>query len=63
MTETQRLLSTAQVADLLGRSIRTIQRMAEAGEIRAEKMPGLTGGYVFDAAAVDDYIEQQREAS
>ena len=63
MTETRRLLSTAQVADLLGRSIRTVQRMAESGEIRAEKMPGLTGGYVFDAAAVDDYIEEQREAS
>lgn len=63
MTETRRLLSTAQVAELLGRSIKTVQRMAASGELRAEKMPGLTGGYIFDAAAVDDFIKQQREAS
>jgi excisionase family DNA binding protein len=63
MDQTRRLLSAAQVAELLGKSVRTVQRLAEDGELRAEKLPGATGAYVFDAAVVDDYLEQQREAS
>jgi excisionase family DNA binding protein len=63
MDQTRRLLSAAQVAELLGKSVRTVQRLAEDGEIRAEKLPGTTGAYVFDAAVVDDYLEQQQEAS
>jgi excisionase family DNA binding protein len=63
MDQTRRLLSAAQVAELLGKSVRTVQRLAEDGELRAEKLPGTTGAYVFDAAVVDDYLEQQREAS
>jgi excisionase family DNA binding protein len=63
MDQTRRLLSAAQVAELLGKSVRTVQRLADSGEIRAEKLPGTTGAYVFDAAVVDDYMEQQREAA
>jgi excisionase family DNA binding protein len=63
MDQTRRLLSAAQVAELLGKSVRTVQRLADSGELRAEKLPGTTGAYVFDAAVVDDYLEQQQEAT
>ncbi len=57
------MLSAAQVAELLGKSARTIQRMAEAGDLPAEKMPGLTGAYLFDASLIEYLARQQQEAS
>jgi len=42
-------LLTADVAERLGKSIKTVQRMAEAGEIPgARKLPGQTGAWYFD---------------
>lgn len=64
MAEVERLLSTAQVAKLLGKSARTIQRMADSGELRAIKMEGQTGAYVFDATQVELWqLRQSAKAS
>ena len=47
------LLTTAQVAERLGVSVDTVQRWARAGIIAyALKVPGRTGGYMFDPRVV-----------
>lgn len=48
------LLTTAQVGHLLGKSVRTIQRMAEAGELQvAHQLPGPNGPRLFRRSDVD----------
>ena len=59
MAELPPVLSTAQVAKLLGKSVRTIQRAAESGEIPAIKLDGLTGSYVFDRQVIEFVVKQQ----
>lgn len=49
-----RLLSTREVASLIGEDPRTVQRKAAAGVYPATKMPGLRGAFVFS----DDDLEQ-----
>ena len=64
VTEVRRLLSTAQVAKMLGKSTRTIHRMADSGELPyVEKLEGLTGAYVFDPSVIELIARQQRETS
>ena len=48
---------------MLGKSTRTVQRMAESGQIPAVKMDGLTGAYVFDPTVVELIARQQQKAS
>jgi excisionase family DNA binding protein len=64
---TARILSTGQVAERLRLHIRKIQRMAESGDLPyIEKLPGLNGRYLFDAAVVEmkrRQLEAEREAS
>lgn len=48
------LLSTAEAAERIGVSVRTLNRMAEDGRIvPAAKAPGLRGGYLYDPAEVE----------
>jgi excisionase family DNA binding protein len=61
MAEQRQVLSSPQVAALLGKSVRTIQRMAESGELPAIKMGGQTGAYVFDANEVELWRYRQSE--
>lgn len=67
MNATARLLSSGQVAKMLGLHVRKVQRMAESGELPyIDKLPGLNGRYVFDASVIDVIARQQdriREAS
>lgn len=67
MNATARILSTGQVAERLRLHIRKIQRMAESGDLPyIEKLPGLNGRYLFDAAVVEmkrRQLEAEREAS
>lgn len=52
-------LSTAQVAELLGYSVKTVQRKAAAGELPgAVKLPGRTGVFIFDPDKITDYRER-----
>ena len=42
------LISTNEVAALLGKGPRTVQRMAAAGKLPATKMLGSKGAYIFN---------------
>lgn len=62
MTERRQLLSSPQVAEILGVSVRTVQRLAESGDLEAVKLSGQTGAYVFDPVKVELWqLRQQRE--
>jgi excisionase family DNA binding protein len=53
------LISSSQVAELIGKSVRTVHRLAESGELPAVKVQGpsgVTATYVFDLAEVERWI-------
>lgn len=51
------LLTTAEVAERLGVSARTVARYAEAGELPvAQRLPGTTGALLFDLAEVEKFL-------
>lgn len=53
-------VTTAQAAELLGKSVATINRMVLLGRITPHlKLPGKTGAYLFDR----DQIESLRPAA
>lgn len=58
MIKTGDLISTAEVAALLGKSIRTVHRMAAAGEIPATKLGPGTASWVFEKADIEQYQQQ-----
>lgn len=61
MTKT-RDLTTAEAAERLGYSTRTIQRMADDGRLTpAKKLPGETGGYLFDSAEIERVAQELAE--
>lgn len=48
------LLTSPQAGTLLGKSARTIQRMADAGDLPvAQKLPGPNGAYLFRRSDVE----------
>jgi excisionase family DNA binding protein len=54
MSQAAHLLSTAQVAEVLGVSKATVKRLALSGELpHALKLPGDTGAYLFDRKDVE----------
>ncbi len=54
---TEPLLSTAEVAQILGRPVRTINRMVERGElVTVQQLPGRTGARLFRRADIDAYL-------
>lgn len=55
----QKVISTTELAERLGESPRTVQRKAKSGEYPAHKMPGSTGGYVFDPIDADRLVEER----
>lgn len=53
------MLTTAEVAHLLGVSIPTVNRRAASGAIPvAAKAPGVRGAYLFDRAAIEVLRDQ-----
>lgn len=62
MAVNTRLLSTRQVAEMLGRSVSWVQLAAKSGRIPALKLGPGTAGYVFDAELVAA-LAAEREAS
>jgi hypothetical protein len=53
------LLTATQVGNLIGRSGRTVIRMAEAGKISvAAKLPGPNGAHLFRKTDVDALLEE-----
>lgn len=52
-------MTTGQVADRLGVTIRTVLRMAADGRLPvAFKVPGKTGTYLFDRQVVEMFARQ-----
>lgn len=61
MSQTK-LLTSSQAALLLSKSPRTIQRMADAGELEiATKLPGPNGAYLFDESEIIRALKAQIE--
>lgn len=57
------LMTTAQVAERLRVTARTVNRWVEAGRLPvAQRLPGATGANLFDPATVDE-LEAQGRAS
>jgi len=53
MPETD-LLTTAEAAEALGCSVKTIARMVDDGRLTSRmKLPGLRGPYLFDPAEIE----------
>jgi excisionase family DNA binding protein len=59
------LLTTADVAGMLGKSTRTVQRLAESGELKhAQKIAGGPSGiYLFRPEDVNEYRAAEAKAS
>lgn len=54
MTQTTDLLTSAQVAEILGKSVRTVNRMAKSGALPvAMKVGPQTGAYLFARADIE----------
>lgn len=52
-------LSTREVANLHGISVRTVQDAIKQGALRADKLPGLRGSYVLYQRDVDRWLERR----
>lgn len=46
-------MTTSQVSRRLGRSVRTVHRMVEAGRLKATRVPGYKGPLLFDRAEIE----------
>jgi hypothetical protein len=58
MRQTSELITSARAAIILGKSTRTVHRMAEAGELEVvQKLPPPNGAFLFRR----DYIERLRD--
>jgi excisionase family DNA binding protein len=53
-------MTTAQVCERLNTDRKTVRRLIRNGELRAEKLPGRTGAYLFRAEDVEA-VAIQRE--
>lgn len=49
------VISTAEAAKLLGKSIRTVNRLANSGDLRAVKLGDATRPWLFDRDDVEAY--------
>ena len=55
--QAQTYLTTKQVAERLGKSVATVNRMAADGRLPyAVKVPGETGAYLFDPADIERLV-------
>jgi hypothetical protein len=56
------LLTTKQVADILGTNVRRVNRLVKRGELRtALKLEGVTGANLFDPSDVAAYEARSTE--
>ena len=54
MTQSGTMVTSAQAAEILGKSVRTVHRMAFEGQLDVvAKLPGLTGAWLFNRADVE----------
>ena len=55
-------LTTAQVADLTGWSVTSINRWALKGQLPARKLPGRTGAYLFERSVIQRHLARESAA-
>lgn len=56
------LLTSPQVARLIGRSNRTVHRLVMSGDlVPVQKLPGPNGAFLFDPDAVESYAQRRTE--
>jgi excisionase family DNA binding protein len=59
---TMELLTTTEAGQILRKSARTVQRMADAGDlVVAQKLPGPNGAYLFRRSDVEALLEPDPE--
>ena len=59
-----KLLTTAEVAERLGRTARTVVRLVEAGDLTpVTKTPGIRGAYLFAERDVTRYLTKRDRAA
>lgn len=57
------LMTSTEAGVLLRKSGRTVQRMAEKGELPfVRKLPGANGAYLFDRAVIESAAAEQASA-
>lgn len=61
MPQDETLLTSTQAGAVIGKSARTVQRLADAGLLPiAHKLPGPNGAYLFRRGDVDAYVPAKR---
>lgn len=64
MTTPDELIISSQVGVILGKSPRTVARLAEQGDIPyASKLPGPNGAYLFRRSDIEKLAAERAEAS
>jgi predicted DNA-binding transcriptional regulator AlpA len=64
MPKDDTLLTSPQAGLLLGKSARTVQRMAEAGALPvAQKLPGPNGAFLFRRSEIEALAVQPQDAA
>ncbi len=51
-------LTTAQLAELMGKPLRTVQRWVASGRITGRKLPGRTNTYLIDETEVERVLAE-----
>jgi predicted DNA-binding transcriptional regulator AlpA len=55
------LLTSTEAGQIIGKSARTVQRMAESGELPvAQKLPGPNGAYLFRRTEIEALVPAER---
>ena len=63
MPSTDELIGSAEACEILGFSLATLTRRIKAGTIKATKLPGVTGAYVFSRSEIEAAAAQTAKAS
>ena len=54
------LMTTTEAGRILGKSPRTVQRLAENGDLEyAQKLPGPNGAYLFEPAVIQRHAARE----
>lgn len=57
----ENLITTAEAARILGKSVSTVCRDAQLGYLPVhQKLPGQRGAYLFDRAAIQAHADRKR---
>jgi excisionase family DNA binding protein len=56
------MLTTSQVAEILGKSTRRVSQLVKSGRLHpALKLEGIRGAYLFEPQAVDRFLQNEED--